>query len=245
MDIIALSDLHGVLPKVEKPFDLMLLPGDIVNLYNQSSSAYSESWYLDEFLNWVNTLPYKNENSKVILIAGNHDLGIYRMKPNRKKIFLEALKERSNYRIVYLENELYEFTSEEESIKIFGTPYCKIFGNWAFMGNPEFLKEKYSEIPENLDILISHDAPNIADAGTIMQKTAWSDGTLKVGNEVLTETLLNKNIKLTLVGHIHSGNHNLTEYKPGCWIRNVSILDENYDFINKPFYFQWPQVLSD
>lgn len=245
MDIIALSDLHGVLPKVEKPFDLMLLPGDVVNLYNQSSTANSESWYLGEFMDWIISLPYKNDDSKVILIAGNHDLGLYRMKPNRKKIFLIALKDRSNNRLVYLENELYDFVTGEEHISIFGTPYCKIFGNWAFMGDPQILKEKYSEIPDNLDILISHDAPNIKGVGTIMQKTMWSDGTLQVGNDVLGKAITDKNIKLTLVGHIHSGNHNLTEYKPGCWIRNVSILDENYDFVNQPFYFQWPQVLSD
>ena len=204
MDIVALSDLHGVLPDISKPFDLMLLPGDIVNLYNQSSPANSEDWYLGEFLDWINYLPYKNEHSKVILIAGNHDLGIYRMKANRKKMFLTALRERSNDRIVYLENESYNFICEDETLKIFGTPYCKIFGNWAFMGNSEFLKEKYSEIPNDIDILISHDAPNISNVGTIMQQTVWSDGTLQVGNDVLTEVLGTKNIKLTLVGHIHS-----------------------------------------
>lgn len=238
-----MSDLHGILPDITQSFDLMLLGGDIVSLYSQSSAKASEDWYLDEFLDWINTLPYKNSESKVILIAGNHDVGISRMTVSRKIMFLAALKSRSNDRIVYLENELYTFRTEDETITIFGTPYCKIFGRWAFMKDPDGLKEAYSIIPENLDILLSHDAPNINDVGTILQITDWSDGTLKVGNDQLTEAILNRNIKLSLAGHIHSGNHNLTEYKPGCFIRNVSILNEKYEFLNEPFYFKWP--LSD
>lgn len=240
MNVVAMSDLHGTLPDITQPFDLMLLGGDTVSLYSQSSATASEDWYLNEFLDWINALPYKDLNSKVVLIAGNHDVGISRMTDSRKTIFLAALKSRSNDRIVYLENELYTFRTGDETITIFGTPYCKIFGYWAFMKDPYELMEAYSIIPENLDILLSHDAPNINDVGTILETTRWSDGKLKVGNDQLTEAILNRNIKLSLAGHIHSGNHNLTEYKPGCFIRNISILNEKYEFLNEPFYFKWP-----
>ena len=34
-DVYATSDLHGILPKIDTPFDLLLLAGDLVNLYMQ------------------------------------------------------------------------------------------------------------------------------------------------------------------------------------------------------------------
>lgn len=72
IDIVALSDMHGTLPKIEKSFDLMLIAGDSVDLTCQRSSKLSENWYLEEFLDWVDQLPFKDEQSKIILIAGNH-----------------------------------------------------------------------------------------------------------------------------------------------------------------------------
>ena len=243
IDCVALSDLHGYLPEDIKPFDLMLLAGDIVDLYSQDLPHWSEEWYLGDFLDWINTLPFKDENSKVVMIEGNHALGLYRMTPEQKQMFLIALKTRSNDRIVYLEHEEYTFTLGDESIKIFGTPWCKIFGRWAFMADGDTLKEKYSQIPDDIDILISHDAPSINNVGTIQQKTRYTNPPMDVGNPQLTEAILEKKFKLSLHGHIHSGNHELSEYAPKAYIRNVSILDEEYIYTYKPFYFTWP--LSD
>ncbi len=42
MKIIAFSDPHGILPKIEESFDLMLVGGDIVGLREQSSMLYSK-----------------------------------------------------------------------------------------------------------------------------------------------------------------------------------------------------------
>ena len=39
-----------------------------------------------------------------------------------------------SYKATILIHEEYEYLSNEGKIyKVFGTPYCKIFGNWAFM----------------------------------------------------------------------------------------------------------------
>jgi hypothetical protein len=52
-----------------------------------------------------------------------------------------------SYKATILIHEEYEYLSNEGKIyKVFGTPYCKIFGNWAFMRENETLKEKFSEI---------------------------------------------------------------------------------------------------
>ena len=42
IDIVALSDMHGTLPKIEKSFDLMLIAGDCVDLTCQRVVKLSE-----------------------------------------------------------------------------------------------------------------------------------------------------------------------------------------------------------
>ena len=121
IDCVALSDLHGKLPKIDSPFDLMLIVGDAIDLYCQRYVRDTEDWYLGEFVDWVNLLPFKDEQSKVILIAGNHDVGLEKMPQSNKELFLIALRNRSNHRIIYLENELYNFHCNGEQISIFGT----------------------------------------------------------------------------------------------------------------------------
>jgi len=239
MKIVVMSDLHGYLPKIHEGFDLMLLGGDIVALDYQRSSTLSEEWYESEFIDWLNELPFNDKQSKVIMIAGNHSVGIERMSHKQKAGFIETMKKYSGNRWVYLENEQYDFTCGDQTISIYGTPQCKIFGHWAFMLNPEKLEEYYSKIPENIDILLTHDSPSINNVGTILQKTYWSDGTVDAGNPQLTDAILKKKPKYVFCGHIHSGNHELTEYLPGKYIRQCSILDEHYNYAYEPFYFIW------
>ena len=192
IDIVALSDMHGTLPKIEKSFDLMLIAGDCVDLTCQRVVKLSEDWYLEEFLDWVDQLPFKDEQSKIILIAGNHDVGLEKMSSETKQLFLIALDKRSNNRVVYLENELYIYKHDNEEISIFGTPWCKIFGNWAFMGNDDWLKFQYSKIPEKVDILLTHDAPY----GTSDMCYGWLQygrTPIHIGNEPLRDAIIDKN----------------------------------------------------
>lgn len=241
IECVALSDMHGTLPKIGKSFDLMLIAGDSVELDCQRYPKLSEDWYLGEFLDWVNTLPFKSDESKVILIAGNHDLGLERMSEETKEMFLIALDKRSEHRVVYLENEEYIFTCNNESVSIFGTPYCKIFGSWAFMRNPGALKQKYSQIPQNVDILLTHDAPygtsDLCYEWIFQGRTPYH-----IGNEQLKDAIIEKKPKMCIHGHLHSSNHEMEKLED-TQVYNVSILNEEYVETYNPFYFIWP--LSD
>ena len=139
----------------------------------------------------------------------------------------------TDYRVVVLKNEEYnyEYLTNEgiKQLKIFGTPYCKIFGNWAFMVSNEKLKQIYSSIPDFCDILISHDAPDINNLGLI-STGRWSGE--NAGNTVLSEAIIEKKPKMVFCGHIHSGNHVLTKFN-NIWMANVSYVDETYHPTNK------------
>lgn len=223
MKICATSDLHGYLPDIE-PCDLLLICGDITPLDIQTNMPESERWLEEVFIPWVDSLPV----DQVILIAGNHDFAFERID-RKVELILRTSK------IRYLRNETTTYMSNDgETVTIFGTPYCKIFGGWAFMRSPEKLKEKYSEIPENVDILISHDAPMIGEVGMI-KEGGWA-GT-EAGNSQLAEEIMKKKPKWCFCGHIHSGEHSITEHE-GIKLANVSLVDETYKPTNMPMYVE-------
>lgn len=145
--ICAISDLHGYLPKIE-PCELVLICGDIVDLHAQRYPKSCKKWYIDWFKPWVNELPC----DKVLFIPGNHEVGMEGHEEEYKRLFGPHNK------ATVLFHKSYEYLgSDIKTYKIFGTPYCKIFGNWAYMRPNSDLKEKFSEIPEGLDILLTHD----------------------------------------------------------------------------------------
>lgn len=230
--ILALSDLHGQLPEINSSFDLMLLGGDLVELYSQSSKLATKEWYEICFSDWINTLPFENEDSKVLWIAGNHEVAFEKLRIAGRIELARLVNERTNGRAIYLEDELYNF----HGITIYGTPWCRIFGNWAFMKNCDSLKEIYSKIPENIDILLTHDAP-YGTSDLCFGWQAWGRTPVHIGNEPLRDIILEKNPHWNLHGHLHSSNHN-EEILGSTSVYNVSLLDEEYNQAYPPLQLE-------
>lgn len=222
--ICAISDLHGYLPKIE-PCDLVLICGDIVGLHAQRYPKSCKKWYIDWFKPWVNEL----QCDKVLFIPGNHEVGMEGHEEEYKKLFGPHDK------ATVLFHESYEYLgSDGETYKIFGTPYCKIFGNWAYMYPDDTLRQAFSEIPENLDILITHDQPYEFGDILLQEDCPWADGS-HIGNKPLLEAILAKQPRYQLNGHLHSCSHekiminNTSHY-------NVSMKDEKYNIVYEPLY---------
>lgn len=231
--VIAFSDPHGQLPVITEPFDLMLIGGDICPAHDHYN-WYQREWLSTVFVKWVQELPFSGSDSKVIFIGGNHDFYLNN-EPNPNKdgyssIYTDVLKPCGG-RLVYLEDDEYVFEKMDvdgriESLKIYGTPWCKIFGNWAFMREDGKLAQLYDNIPEGLDILLTHDAPDIQGCAKITMGR-WAGE--NAGNKVLAKAVKRKEPRYVFWGHIHTGNHNLIKvYKKNTYIRCVSLLDEEY-----------------
>ena len=232
MDICAISDTHGLLPKIGRSFDLLLIGGDNVDLWSQKSKNDTISWYTNMFVDWINDLPFKDNNSKVVWIAGNHEVAFENLGPKDRKELANRVTELTNNRAIYLENESYVFNE----LLIYGTPLCKRFGNWAFNADPDSLKEGYANIPNNVDILLTHDAPyGISDLCE-----GWYDRGLTpihIGNEQLRDAIIEKQPKINLHGHLHSSNHDVEKLNTTD-VYCISILDESYKIAYKPLYLQ-------
>lgn len=223
MKILATSDTHGFLPKIEEAFDLFLIGGDVCPAHDHYY-AYQIEWLMNDFVEWVKSLPYKNEWSQVVMIPGNHDFVGERMT----HIEIRELESKCEGRLKFLRHDMYDFeflvSDGLDSLRIFGTPYCSIFGNWAFMIDDESLDKKFAQIPEGIDILLSHDSPNINKLGAILEGPWKNDDT---GNKILAKHIPRIHPKLFISGHFHSGNHNF-ENIDGVWMGNVSYVNEHY-----------------
>lgn len=217
MKVVAISDLHGNLPLIEEVACIYCISGDIMPLNIQSNDRKCRKWLREDFIPWANNLPCAH----VILVAGNHDFVFYRMeKPDIDKIF-------EGSKVIYLENSGVQL----EGLNIFGTPWCHQFGRWAFMADDDKLADLFSEIPDNVDILVTHDAP-YGTSDICFQKVYWNYGE-HIGCVPLRDAILAKKPKLVLHGHLHSTNHE-NEVLGESDVYNVSLLDENYDLIYKP-----------
>lgn len=223
MNIIASSDFHGHLPNIDKPFDLFLIAGDICPAHDHFF-AYQQEWVKTEFMEWVKALPYATPWSKVILVPGNHDFFLERASQTELKE-IETMCD-GNLKILRHDMYTFEFPVSDglDSLTIFGTPYCSIFGNWAFMVSDETLDKKFGQIPEGVDILVSHDSPNVGKLGAILEGPWKSDET---GNKILAKHIERIHPKLFVSGHFHSGNHELQKLGE-TYAANVSYVNEKY-----------------
>jgi Icc-related predicted phosphoesterase len=225
MKIAVLSDLHGILPEAgffEDDAEVLVLCGDILPLKIDQNIPESKKWFENEFKEWRKTLKFDT----VIFIAGNHDFYCELNKDELEYMFSP------NSDTIYLHNTGINYLSLSGKIyKIFGTPYCKIFGSWSFMRESWDLKELYEKIPENLDLLICHDAPQgVSDQvgyGTYFMK--------HVGGCELRDAIIEKRPRYVVHGHIHTSNHG-REVLGASEVYNTSLVNEQFEPVFKPLY---------
>ena len=227
MKCIILSDLHGTLLPVEdyfEPCELVCICGDISPLNIQGNHRKMRQWLRNEFKPWCESLPC----DKVIFIAGNHDSAL----GNLDFMYSQFPKDE---KVTYLFHENYVYTSRSgKEYSIFGTPYCKLFGNWAFMEMNETLEKLYSNIPKNLDILLSHDAPfGVSD---ILLQPGYYTGE-HIGNKPLSVEILRKAPKIVCHGHLHSTSREFEEWGDSKVI-NCSIKNEQYEPVYDPLIIE-------
>lgn len=230
LNIVATSDLHGYLPKITKSADIMLLAGDVSPLNIQRNKILVWEWFSTDFSEWVKNLPVE----KVYMIAGNHD---FIDDWSEHKIF--DFEKLFDGKLKYLRNETKNHIDNGGcSWSIFGTPYCHIFGSWPHMVSDEYMKELFKEIPDKVDIIISHDPPyGVGQIDCILEAKRWSNQPPEhLGNIPLRNRLEEIDFKLLVAGHIHSGSKDLFEFNSGQCV-NVSLLDENYCDFYEPFYY--------
>lgn len=201
--IVATSDLHGELPLIPE-CDLLLIAGDICP---DGSALYQGRWLDKEFRVWLKNIPAK----EIVGIAGNHDI-----------IF--------EHYTHFLPNELpWHYLQDEvkvvQGFNIYGTPWQLPFWG-AFNEGEKGLQAKYQNIPENIDILISH-----SPVAGILDRV----GARHTGSLALKEKVAKIRPKLFVCGHIHCDTGIFEQ--SGTTYANVCLLDDNMEVAHQPFTF--------
>ena len=197
MKIIHISDTHNqhyVLPALPLA-DLVVHSGDV----SMAGSAQE----VKDFIDWFGSLECKYK----IFIGGNHDFCLEGKDPRRIQQFLP---DNTHY--------LYNSGVTIEGLRFWGIPY--------FMSS-DFCIENYRqalmEIPDDIDVLITHRPPL-----EILDRSGYGN----MGCSDLLDAVRRISPRYHLFGHIHDA-YGKTSVDNTVFV-NGAILNDKYEFENDP-----------
>ena len=203
MRLVSISDTHT-------KHSLIHLPDGNILVHAGDSTYGGRPNELEDFGNWLEKQTHRFDH--IIIISGNHDW-MFQNDLNRALSYLPKS-------VIYLEDSGISL----DKVSFWGTPWQPIFFQWAFNATEKELANKFSSIPNNVNVLISHGPPD-----RILDKTTRGD---RAGSESLRKAIEKTNPTHCIVGHIHEGFgsviHNSTRFY------NVSVCNERYEVVNPP-----------
>jgi Icc-related predicted phosphoesterase len=209
-----ISDTHGKHEHLtSKAYNNILGSGDVL-VHAGDVSNVGKSHEIKSFLDWFSNTDYKHK----IFIAGNHDFGFEQVQ--------EIAPEYKEKGVHYL------FDSEVviDGVKFYGSPWQPEFYDWAFnLPRGEKLAEKWSMIPGNTDVLITH--------GPAYGMLDWVPSGTQVGCQDLFHRIMEVQPKIHVCGHIHCAYGQ--KYFNGVEFLNAAILNERYMYENKPISLEF------
>ncbi|OIO72826.1 MAG: hypothetical protein AUJ85_09350 [Elusimicrobia bacterium CG1_02_37_114] len=199
MRLVCFSDIHA-------DYGFSLPEGDVL-IFAGDFSGYSTELDVIVFNNLLKNLNFKHK----IIVAGNHELQIEN-NPYCLGLFTGC---------TYLQDK----TIEIDGVKFYGSPWSLPFNNWAFNKSEDKLKIIFDNIPEGIDVLITHHPPyGILD---------YTPDGVHHGSISLLERIKMIKPKVHIFGNIHFCGGLKIEWC-GIDFYNVSLLNEAYNLINKP-----------
>lgn len=209
MKITFISDTHNKHNHLtSKGMGNILGSGDVL-VHAGDISSMGKSHEIKNFIDWFSNTDFKYK----IFIAGNHDFGF--------ELGYEIDQEYKDKGVIYLQDSEVII----DGVKFYGSPWQPEFYDWAFnLPRGEKLAEKWSKIPENTDILITH--------GPVYGLLDYAPMGGHVGCEMLYQRVFEVKPKIHVCGHIHSGYGQKSI--DGVEFLNASVLDERYEHANKP-----------
>ena len=206
MKLVLISDTHG------QNNLLGNLPAGDVAIHCGDATGYGSRKELREFAAVFSQAP----SAVKILVAGNHD-GCFQKHPE------EAGHIMREHEIIYLEDSSVTILG----VKFWGMPWTSIFQNWSFMATDIKLAEKWSKIPKDVDVLISHGPPKYT--------LDYSRGE-HCGSEAHSTYITKaRHLRLSVFGHIHSGYGFAPRWNTDCV--NCSLIDNAYQPRNRPIIY--------
>lgn len=241
MRIAATSDLHGNLDVLAPECDLLVVAGDVFPA-GLGSLRGRDDWLFSVFLEWLESCPA----SKVAWIAGNHD----------RHLEFQVKSLAVSEKVVYLQDTSIEING----LKIYGTPWTRIIGQWAFsLGEtPKLLDDegfptvgiddlgrthKLTRYAAREGISLRHIYSRIPNDTDILITHGPPHGVCDldldgrhIGSRELRDRVVKVQPRLLICGHIHGayGTGQIGE----TLVANVSRVNDLYKPVNPPMIFE-------
>lgn len=212
MKVVCLSDTHGMGDMIKVPDgDILIHAGDL--------SMRGRSLEIAQVGTWLGGLPHKHK----IVVPGNHDFLFQKDPDVARKLISDG---RFGIQLL-LDQE-----TTVEGLRIWGSPWTPKFFDWAFMLDAKKpAKEHWAQIPEGLDILITHGPPY----GILSRNSRG----IECGDMDLFERLLKVTPRVHVFGHIHESYGELKlQSEPPIHFVNAAICNTMYDPENKPIVIE-------
>ena len=200
MRVVAISDTHGRHEWVTPPAgDLLVHAGDFTN--------YGTVEEVEAFLAWFVAQPHPAK----VLIAGNHDF-LFEQLPVESRWVLPP-------GVTYLQDEAVMVNG----LKVWGSPWVHGGDGWAFTRpRGPALAEKWTLIPSDTDLLITHMPPyQMLDEVPGTYDRAGGP----IGCQDLAEVVNRIRPRLHVFGHVHSG-HGSLERSGTIFVNAASTLNQ-------------------
>ncbi|MCP3920134.1 MAG: metallophosphoesterase [bacterium] len=201
MRIVCLSDTH------DAHGDLKVPEGDVL-VHAGDMSRMGHELEIQAFDDWLGTLAHAHK----VVIAGNHDW-LFERDPAAARALITNAR--------YLQDS----GATIEGVRFWGSPWQPRFFNWAFnldRGAP--LRERWAQIPEATDVLVTHGPPQ-----GVLDRTTRGE---PVGCEELDAALARVRPRLHVFGHIHEAYGR--EERDGTVFVNACNCDLSYEAVNPP-----------
>lgn len=216
MKLVIISDSHNKLSDVDVPLgDVLIHCGDATN-----KGTVAE---LIKFNTAIGELPHRFK----LFVSGNHDKLVERDWNLARNLLTN---------VIILQDEEVVI----DGIKFYGSPWQPKFGHgWAFNKQRSEMREIWSRIPNDVDVLITHTPPyGIMDR--IIHRDYGDDES--VGCVDLLSEYERISPKLHVFGHIHRGYgiqypYNSTGIRAtsSTIFINAAICNDHHEPINAPF----------
>lgn len=251
---VVISDTHSLEKKKDARNILQNLPEGDVLLH---AGDFTDTGKVSEIKNFIDFLEEARRTkgySKVIFIAGNHDITV-------DMTFYQGLESWDKHNFGHWEEQNIELVQKMlknlpegiyylqdqamvvNGFTIYGSPWSPSFGNWAFNGSPEELSEKWSKIPGQTDILMTHGpAYGYGDQVMVTERRGYGSRRVikNIGCPMLLERIHEIKPFIHLSGHVHEGYGVFHELGLNTYFVNASTATHRYDPYNPAVVFYTP-----